>query len=176
MPPSPASAVFTLSGDAAISSQATRVEKMNFFYTVRELVLRDGEVCDASGEDPSGSFLIKNDLKIAELLDMRITTATTGNATTPGGGDKNVLSHQITFQVVSSGGLTPTWQLTRATINGSGPFLSGSRDRTHDLVITFGPLDKPRGGRSLIAIAEQSHFASQLNAGFATAFKSALSR
>jgi hypothetical protein len=143
---------------------------------VKDLYLRDGQVCDASGEDPSGSFLIRNDLKIAELLDLRIAPAATGNATTPDGGDKNVLSHEITFEVVTSGGLTPTWLLTRATINGSGSFLSGSRDRTHDLVITFGPLDKPRGGKSLIAIAEQSHFASQLTSGVSTGFKSALSR
>jgi hypothetical protein len=173
MPPSPASAVFTLGGDLTVSAEATRVEKLNFFYTVKNLY---GQPCDASGEDPSGSFLIKNDLKIGELLDFRTLPAATGNADTPGSGDKNVLSHQITFEVVSSGGLTPSWQLTRATINGSGTFLSGSRDRTHDLVITFGPLDKPSGGKSLIAIAEQSHFTSQITRGVTTGFRSVLSR
>jgi hypothetical protein len=176
MPVSPASAIFTLGSDATLSSQATRIEKMNFFYTAKDLFLSKGQSCDASGEDPSGSFLIRNDLKIAELLDLRIFPAVTGNATTPDSGDKNVLSHQITFQVITSGGLTPTWQLTRATVNGSGPFLSGSRDRTHDLVITFGPLDKARGGRSLIAIAEQSHISSQLVGGISTGFRSTLSR
>ena len=175
MPPSPPSAIFTLGVDAAASAEATRVEKLNFFYAVKDLYLRKGQVCDASGEDPSGSFLIKNDLKIAELLDLRITPVVTGNATAPSG-DKNVLSHQITFQVVTSAGLMPTLQLTRATINGTGTFLSGSRDRTHDLVITLGPLDKPRGGKSLIAIAEQSHSISQLTGGFTTGFRSVLSR
>ncbi|WP_244425322.1 hypothetical protein [Bradyrhizobium sp. STM 3843] len=175
MPPSPASAIFTLGGNATVSADATRVEKLNFFYTVKDLYLRDGQVCDASGEDPSGSFLIKNDLKIAELLDLRITPVVTGNATAPSG-DKNVLSHQVTFEVVTSGGLTPTLQLTRATINGSGTFLSGSRDRTHDLVVTFGPLDKPGGGKSLIAIAEQSHAISQLTSGYTTGVRSILSR
>jgi hypothetical protein len=176
MPPSPASAVFTLAGDATASAEATRIEKLNFFYTVKDLYLRDGEVCDASGEDPSGSFLIKNDLKIGELLDLRVAPAATGIATTPNsentsGGDKNVLSHEITFEVVTSGDLTPTWKLTRATINGTGNFLSASRDRTHDLVITFGPLDKPHGGKSLIAIAEQSHFTLQLATGISTNLK-----
>jgi hypothetical protein len=47
-------------------------------------------------------------------------------------------------------------------------------DRTHDLVITFGPLDKPHGGKSLIAIAEQSHFTSQLTSGFRTVVRPAL--
>jgi hypothetical protein len=176
--PSPASSVFALGGDAALSAQATRIEKMNFFYTVKDLYLRNGQACDASGEDPSGSFLIKNDLKIVELLDIRITPVVTGNATAPGtatsSGDKNVLSHEITFQVVSSGGLMPTWTLTRSTFNGTGTFLSGSRDRTHDLIITFGPLDKARGGKSLIAIAEQSHAISQIDSGFTTSFRSVL--
>ena len=175
-PPSPSSAVFTLAGDATASAEATRVEKLNFFYTVKNLYLRNGQVCDASGEDPSGSFLIKNDLKIGELLDLRIAPAVTGIATTPNSentssGDTNVLSHEITFEVLTSGDLTPTWVLTRATINGTGNFLSASRDRTHDLVITFGPLDKPQGGKSLIAIAEQSHLNLQLSTGIATNLK-----
>jgi hypothetical protein len=176
MPPSPATAIFTLGGDVSVSGQATRVETMNIFYTVKELYLPPGQTCDASGEDPSGSFLIRNDLKLAELLEFRLFAAETGNASTPNSGDKNVLSHQVTFQVVTGGGLTPTWQLTRGTINGSGTFLSGSRDRTHDLVITFGPIDRARGGKSLIAIAEQAHATSQLTGGFATRLKPALSR
>jgi hypothetical protein len=143
MPPSPLTTIFTLGGEATVSSQATRVEKLNFFYTVKDLYLRDGQICDASGADPSGSLLIRNDLKIGELLDARLLPAVAGNASTPDNGDENVLSHEITFEVVSSGGITPTWQLTRATINGSGTLLSSNRDRTHDLVITFGPLDKP---------------------------------
>jgi hypothetical protein len=175
MPPSPVTAVFTLGGDASVSAQATRVETMNIFYTMKELYLPPGKTCDAN-EDPSASFLIQNDLKIAELLEFRLISATTGNALTPNSGDKNVLSHQITFQVVTGGGLTPTWQLTRGTINGSGTFLSGSRDRTHDLVITFGPIDRTRGGKSLIAIAEQAHATSQLTGGFATRLKPVLSR
>jgi hypothetical protein len=179
VPPSPTSAVFTLGGDANLSTQATRVEKLNFFYTVKDLYLRDGQVCDASGEDPSGSFLIKNDLKIVELLDFRISPAVTGNATTPNdantsSGDKNVMSHEITFEVTTSGDLTPTWVLSRATVNATGAFLGASRDRTHDLIITFGPLDKAHGGRSLIAIAEQSHVTSQITGGIATNLKPVL--
>jgi hypothetical protein len=181
LPPSPASAVFTLGGDASLSAQSTRVEKLNFFYTVKDLYLRDGQVCDASREDPSGSLLIKNDLKIVELLDFRISPAVTGIATSPNdantsSGDKNVLSHEITFEVTTSGDLTPTWVLSRATVNATGTFLGASRDRTHDLIITFGPLDKAHGGRSLIAIAEQSHFTSQITGGIATNLKPVLPR
>jgi hypothetical protein len=169
-PVTPLTSVFTLGGDATLSANATRIEKLNFFYRVKDLYLRPGQNCDASREDPSGSLLIRNDLKIGEILDSRILPASTGIATTPNtnntsSGDKNVLSQEITFEVLTSGDLTPTWILTQATVNATGNFLSASRDRTHDLIITFGPLDKANGGRSLIAIAEQSHMSSQISGG-----------
>lgn len=166
MPPSPISSVFTLGGDASVSAEATRVEKLNFFYTVKELYI-PGKICNANREDASGSLLIRNDLKIPDLLEARILPAVTGIASLPNddnviSGEQNVMSHQITFDVVTSGDLTPTWVLTQGTINASGSFFSANRDRMHDLVITFGPLAKVPGGKSLIVIAEQSHFISQL--------------
>lgn len=176
LPASPASAIFSLSGDASLSAQATRIQKLNIFYTMKDLYLPEGRDCDASGEDPSGSFLIKNDLKLRDVFDARILPAIVGIANLPGEGQKNVLSQQITFQAVIGGSLTPTVLLTRASVNTGGSFLSGSRDRTHDLLITFGPLDKPAGGKSLIAIAEQSHFTSQINSGVTTGFRAVLSR
>jgi hypothetical protein len=53
-----------------------------------------------------------------------------------------VLSHDIKFEITTSGNVTPSWTLTRVTVNPSGPFFSTSRDRTHDLTITLGPGDK----------------------------------
>lgn len=167
-PPSPATAVFSLSTGVSGSAQATRIEKMNFFYTVAELY---GLACKGS-DIRYDSFLIQNDLKIADLLLGRIGTATLGTAHTPGAGQKNVLSHEVSFQVVTSGTITPTLKLVRATINPSSPFLSASRDRTHDLLITFGPIAS--GGKSLIAIAEQTHFSSQITSGVTTGFRSTL--
>lgn len=164
-PPSPASAVFTLNAGVAGSAQATRIEKMNFFYTVAELY---GLPCKGS-EIRYDSFLIQNDLKIADLLLGRIGPTTLGAAHTPGAGQKNVLSHEISFQVVTGGTATPTLTLVRATINPSSPLFGVSRDRTHDLLITFGPLAS--GGKSLIAIAEQSHFGSQITSGVTTGFR-----
>ncbi len=57
-----------------------------------------------------------------------------GRARDPGDGPKLVgksqgLTHQVTFQVVSSGSLTPSWKLVRATINPTGTLASTSRDR-----------------------------------------------
>lgn len=168
-PPSPASSVFTLSTGVTGSAQATRIEKMNFFYTVAELY---GLQCKGS-DIRYDSFLIQNDLKIADLLLGRIGPASLGTVHTPGAGQKNVLSHEISFQIVTSGNATPMLKLVRATINPSGPLFSVSRDRTHDLLITFGPI--AGGGKSLIAIAEQSHFSSQITSGVTTGFRSTLS-
>lgn len=164
-PPSPASSIFTLGAGVSGSAQATRIEKMNFFYTVAELY---GLAC--KGNDIRyDSFLIQNDLKIADLLLGRIGPATLGTARTPGSGQKNVLSHEISFQVITGATATPTWKLVRATVNPSGTFFGTSRDRTHNLLITFGPIAS--GGKSLIAIAEQSHFSSQISSGVTTGFR-----
>jgi hypothetical protein len=176
LPVSPPTAIFSLNGDASLSAQATRIQKLNIFYTMKDLYLPKGQNCDASGEDPSGSFLIRNDLKLRDVFDARIFPAIVGIADLPRSGQKNVLSQEISFQAVIGGSLTPTVLLTRGSFNTGGNFLSGSRDRTHDLLITFGPIDKPAGGKSLIAIAEQSHFASQINSGVTTGFRSVLSR
>lgn len=54
----------------------------------------------------------------------------------------NVLSHDVKFDLVTSGGVTPAWKLTTATVNQSGTLFSTSRDLTHDLIITLGPGDK----------------------------------
>ena len=62
-------------------------------------------------------------------------------ATTSGPLKSNVLSHEVKFDIISSGNLTPGWKLKQSTINGTGNFLTGSRDRTQDLILTFGPVD-----------------------------------
>jgi hypothetical protein len=53
----------------------------------------------------------------------------------------NVLSHEVKFDIISTGTITPGWKLSTSTINQTGTFLSGTRDRTQDLIVTFGPPD-----------------------------------
>ena len=185
MPPSPASAMFSIAGGLSLSSQATRIEKLNFFYKVSDLYHPPGQTCDPNTPDRADSLLVKTDLKIATILDTKIAAAALGNAGTPAPGEgmkplraseiaykgeKNVLSHEVAFDVVSSGNVTPSWKLVPATVNPSTPFLSASRDRTHDLIITFGPLDHTQGDHALIPIAEQTHLSSQLSAGVVNGF------
>jgi len=42
--------------------------------------------------------------------------------------------------LITTGTVSPGWKLVNATINQTGTFLTATRDRTHDLQITFGPV------------------------------------
>jgi hypothetical protein len=171
-PASPASAIFTLGGGLSGTVDATRVDKVNFYYKVSELYRGRKVSCSRNPNPPPDSFLIKSDLKLAEWLDAMINGVATGDITSVG--KQNVLSHQITFEVVSSGNITPAWKLVRATVNQGGSLFTTSRDRKHDLVITFGPLDTTQSGNFLLPIAEQTHISSQLTSGIATGVKNAV--
>lgn len=166
MPPSPASAVFTIGGNAALGSQATRTDKVNYFYTMKQLYAR--APCKAGLQPRQGapSIIIQSDLKTADWLNDQLLPYQTreANLVTSSSGilKQNVLSHEIKFIVSTSGGITPAFTLTRATVNRSGTFLSASRDRTSDMIITFGPLDPKQKNGALIAQAETAHQTSQI--------------
>lgn len=159
MPPSPLSAVFTLGGAGTLSSDATRTDKMSFYYKVTDLVKR--AYC-ATGvqQGNEASLLVQSDLKLEEWLADYLTPLGTqeGQAPTSKGGilKSTVLSHDIKFEVLSSGSLTPAWKLTRATVNQSGSLLSVSRDRTHDLIFTLGPGDETGFTSSAPILADNS--------------------
>jgi hypothetical protein len=170
LPPSPPSSIFTLSGGLTGTADATRIDKINYYYTVQDLYNGRTQKCVRDNNPPSDSLLIKSDLKLGEWLDAMVNSAATGQVKAVG--KENVLSHQITFEVTTSGDITPAWKLVRATFNQSGSFLTASRDRKHDLVITFGQLDHSKSGSFLKPIAESAHFSSQLTSGITSGFKS----
>jgi hypothetical protein len=143
MPPSPASAIFTLKAGIDLSSQATRTDKLNSFYTIREL-LRLGH-CDARAR-PGGPMLMQSDLKLSQWLLDTTTIQETRVATFNNKAlDKDVIFHEVKFEVNSSGTINPSWTLTRATVN-NGTFFSTNRNRAHDLQLTFGPTDQKDPG------------------------------
>lgn len=162
LPVSPPTSIFTLAGGLTGTAAATRIDKVNYYFDVKEdLILKRGKRCSRDTDPPRDSLLIQSDLKLREWLGALINGAATGRIVKAG--KENVLSHQITFQVNTGGSLTPAWKLVRATINQGGTFFSTSRDRKHDLVITLGP--KSPSGKSLIPVAENSHLTSQLTSG-----------
>jgi len=189
LPPSPASSIFNLAGTGLVSSAANRIDKLNSYNSVRQF-LRNQCV-----QRPGGAWILSSDLKLREWLVYVIMAANTGEISTPadakGPFKSNVISHQVRFIVSSSGGLTPGWRLSRVSINQSGAFLTASRDRTHDLTITLGPMDtvpvdfvRRRNGRAETVVtsvsrpssqAAEAHLASEIGSAVANSLRSSLS-
>jgi hypothetical protein len=97
---------------------------------------------NAEGDYPFGSPLIYSDLKLAEWLSSVVFTHLAGDlpaADPTNKNAKNGINHHVTFKIVSSGNINPTFKLVDAMINGSGPLFSANRTRTNDLLLTFGP-------------------------------------
>lgn len=163
---------FTLAGGLSAKADATRVDKVNSYYPVSELYLGRNGKCPRPNNSPPDSLLIQSDLKLGEWLSAMVTGVATGQITHIG--NKNVISHQITFELTTTGDITPAWVLTRATINKSGKLFTTSRARKHDLLVTFGPADPSK--KRLIPAAETAHFASLLTSGVTTGFKNALNQ
>lgn len=189
-PPSPASALFNLGAGSTLSSAATRIDKMNFFFTVPEL--RAYQKCDES-ERPGGPMLMQSDLKLYDWIVANLQASATGanrySRNQPGGQfGHDVFSHEVRFEVLTLGGITPGWKLSQLDINQSGTFLSASRTRTHDLTITFGPTEVTKqsstldGRPVLLSVvrpsqaASQSHFTSEIGVAVANGLQLGLRR
>jgi hypothetical protein len=78
-------------------------------------------------------------------------------------GQKNVLTKTVSIKETFSGGVNPTWAFTTGSINSTGTLFSGSRERTHQIVFTFGELADSRQG--LKPLPELTHINQQLKAG-----------
>jgi hypothetical protein len=159
--------IFFLGLGASLSSQATRINTLNFYQLVSD-IYGQGKYCRAEDSiHPIGSLLIQSDLKLREWLSdiLSISENPFGGppripfARNPGSGH-NAFSHEVTFEVVTSGNISPMWKLVHATINQGGPLFSASRDRKHDLIITFGPNNPDT--KSLQTTAAGTFLASQI--------------
>ena len=143
-PPSPATAVFSLSGAATISSDAIRTDKLYFYYRVKDLKnlhCRTGVQPVA----PVSSPLIQTNLKFGDWLYDTLIPVGTGQInlpTSPSGPLKqNVIYYEVSFEIVTGGGISPSWKFKRVIVNPTGTLAAATRDRTHDLQITMGPGD-----------------------------------
>jgi hypothetical protein len=143
-PPSPAAALFTLGSSATLSSDATRTDKLYFYYKVKELKNRH---CPTGVQPaaPVSSPLIQNNLKFGDWLYDVLIPAGTNEITLPtspsGPLKQNVIYYEVSFEVATTGSLTPSWKFTHVSVNPTGTLAAATRDRTHDLQITMGPGD-----------------------------------
>jgi hypothetical protein len=132
--------MFTLGVDGTLSSEATRTEKINSYYTVKQLL----KIGPCSNRE-NGPLLRANDLGLKAILFDSLAARNKGlmqfSDDPKGPLGTNVISHEVKFEVVLSGDITPAWVLKYVKIDPSSPVFSAKRDKTHDLVITLGPTD-----------------------------------
>ncbi|MEH2626725.1 hypothetical protein V1292_004780 [Bradyrhizobium sp. AZCC 1719] len=188
LPPSPANSIFNLAGTGTVSSTANRIDKLNSYNSVQQFLKNQ------CVQRPGGPWILSSDLKLREWIVYVIMAANTGEISIPsdtkGPLKSNVISHQIRFIVSTSGGVTPGWKLSRVSINQGGSFLAASRDRTHDLTITLGPMEtvpvdfvRRRNGRTETVAtvvsrpssqAAEAHLASEIGSAVANSLRSSL--
>jgi hypothetical protein len=182
------SSVFALGAGVSFSADATRTNKINAYHLVVDL---QKTRCSEQAR-PNGLFMLQSDLKLSEWLFDAVSAAKTNTinfGTTSLAVKENVIQHEIKFDVVTSASLTPTWTLTRLTVNPSGNTFSAARTRSHDLLITFGPAvpavveARDRNGRRRTVVVGQPsrqaadlHLSSTIATGIEAAVKSALQR
>jgi hypothetical protein len=172
-PLSPASAIFTLGGGISGGAIASNENKFNIFYPLAALYHptvfnEDDKVRPCRIGAKEGSPLVDIDLRIQPLLESRVQVVDIGLASDPDRaakiyGVKNVLTQTVSIKETISGNITPTWKFSTGSLNPSGTFLSTDRERTHQIVFTFGPLADD--GKSLTGLAESFHLNEQLRAG-----------
>jgi hypothetical protein len=88
--------------------------------------------------EPTGSLLVNNNLKFREFLVEQVLNSGTVGITSI---QKNGLTHNVKFEVVSSASVNSSWKSKYWSINPTGSLLTANRDRTHEISVTFGPAD-----------------------------------
>jgi hypothetical protein len=185
-PPSPANSIFTLGAGLTLSSDATRTNKIDGYYLVSDL--QNAGCSDAAR--PNGLFLLQSDLKLSEWLFTAVSASMTNTVnfkTTALAVKDSILQHEVKFVIDTSATATPSWKLTRVTVNPNGNFLTLNRTRTNDLTITMGPAVKSvvaaemKNGRRTMVVsrvpdrrAADLHLAAQIATSIETGVRNAL--
>ena len=148
---------FSLLLGGTLSSDATRYDKYTFFYKIKDLETYNG-AC-ASPESPGNvepkdfqgsSLLLESDLGMEPWLqktaDIRSGIGVSAKSS------QEVLTYDVKFDIVSSGSVNPAWKLTPvSTATGSLPLFSTKRERTHEMLLTLGPLSDTKSGPSTLS-------------------------
>lgn len=163
---------------ASISSDGYRQDRVRVLYGVQELVGPEDKLsspqaiharnCLQPG-DPGATVFLQSDLKIYEWL-RAVTKLQMADDARFDLGDAfakdGVITHEVKFQIVSSGNINPSWKLLLVSAgNGPQPLFLTSRDRTQDLIITIGPVASQRFQQSVFSteIASAINNSTRLN-------------
>ena len=152
---------FALGLGGTASSTATRNDKLNMFFSVKELLYGTPSVAKTCipNRPANADLFIQSDLKLydwlsAALLPYGIGVINYANNSTA----QNAITHDVKFEIVSNGNINPQWKLVRISANTSPTLLAAGRDRTQELIITFGPMQKGM----LSTAAANSHQATEI--------------
>ncbi|MBZ9772322.1 hypothetical protein [Mesorhizobium sp. CO1-1-8] len=138
---------FSLGVGGSWANTATRADKIYVTYKVNDFINLKKHDYDCQPEPNRASLFIQSDLHLYDWLRGAISVAVAEGpesnvgATAKFAGRADALSHDIKFQIVTSGNVTPTWKLVRFATT-SSPFASASRDRAQELIVTLAPPDK----------------------------------
>jgi hypothetical protein len=179
----PQSYAFGIGGQ--FSADAFRQDKLHIPYRVADLMgpeklLPPPKVIEqrqcVTGENANASLFLQSDLQIYEWLNgianLQLRDQADFNLKNAFASD-GVISHQVKFQIVSEGNLTPVWKLVRVSPNTNTPFFNATRDRTQDLIITLGP-GSGKDNATLKQAGQNSALASELNAAFRSSIRSGI--
>jgi hypothetical protein len=89
-------------------------------------------------------------------------------------GPFETVTHKVSFQVTGGASTTPTWTFTDVTVNPSPTFLSGTRTRTDELLITMGPTQLGHARKGVPPLPSTSRSKSRGSAVFSIVSKERL--
>ncbi len=146
----PGSQSYNLALGGMLTAEATRIDKFSSYYLIGDLEGGGLAACrPQSPANPDGrplddyqgsSLLLESALGIEPWLDNAVNMRSFGVSRKSAG--QEVLSYDVKFDILSSGNVTPTWKLVRVTTSSANLF-SAKRDRTHEMILTFGPSASP---------------------------------
>lgn len=163
---------FTFGFGATASSTATRNDKLNMFFKVSDLLIPSSppsvNLTCIPDQPANADIFVQSDLKLYDWLHAAMLPYDTGiinysNNSTP----QNAITHDIKFEIVSDGNVNPQWKLVNISANTSPALLAVGRDRTQELIITFGPAQNG----NLSQAAANSHLATETGSAVSNAIQ-----
>jgi hypothetical protein len=122
---------FGLPISASATSEATRTETIQFYFYFPDLAADYGERTKRC--QPHGDYFINGDLKIDEFLVNKIRIAQVPHLLLPrpdlpqDNSPLDAFTYEVTFVVSTSGGINPTWSLSRVVIDPQRPLVRQRR-------------------------------------------------
>jgi hypothetical protein len=159
---------FAFGANIGGSSDATRIDNSDYTFSVADAFVKDkdyeptnGRACEASAK--YDGVLFNSQLHIRDWLESRLAQFELHPEAKQAVPD--TLTTDITFVVMYSGNITPTWHLVPVSYNtGGSPFFNAARTRTDDVIISIG------SNKDKVTTAQNIQ---KQNSGFSTAITTA---